>query len=94
MIIIVTAFLYFLATKHLLVLIVSYLVWHICISTSLCSYSVYYMWINKDTYLYLRFRGGGGAGRTLAHHFFAWVDFLKLQISWIMYEFYHLISEQ
>ena len=36
--------------------------------------------------------GGGGAGRAI--HFFAWVDFLGLQMTWIMYEFYHLIVEE
>ena len=30
----------------------------------------------------------GGAGRTTS--FFAWVFFLGFQMTWIMYEFYHL----
>ena len=38
--------------------------------------------------------GRGGAGRAITLHFFAWVDFLGLQMTWIMYEFYHLIAEQ
>ena len=38
--------------------------------------------------------GGGGAGRAIDLHFFSWVDFLGLQLTWIMYEFYHLKAEQ
>ena len=41
-----------------------------------------------------RNRGGGEAGRAIAHHFFPWVDFFRLQITSIMYKFHHLIAKQ
>ena len=39
-------------------------------------------------------RGRSGRGWLWPYHFFAWDDFLGLQMTWIMYESYHLIAEQ